>query len=76
MLTGLGILAATLVVAITSYLRQRLPYEVFFFAHHLVFAVFAITMAHTVDDKNRAGQSRSQTFKWFVASLAIYFTDR
>lgn len=76
MCTGYGILAALLVVGTTSYLRHRLPYEVFYVAHHLVFVMFALAIAHTIDDEARAGKERSQTFKWFAGSLALYFADR
>ena len=74
--TGYGILFSLIIVAVTSYLRNTIPYEIFYYVHHLVFAMFAITIAHTMDDKFRGGQERSQTFKWFSASLVLYFTDR
>ena len=74
--TGYGILFSLIIVAVTSYLRNTIPYEIFYYVHHLVFAMFAIAIAHTMDDKFRGGQERSQTFKWFSASLVLYFTDR
>jgi hypothetical protein len=74
--TGYGILAILLIIGATSYLRNVIPYEVFYVTHHLVFVMFFIAIAHTFDDKARAGQSRSQNFKWFTASLIWYLSDR
>jgi len=74
--TGYGIFATLLLVGATSYFRDRIPYEIFYVTHHLVFVMFAIAIAHTFDDKARGGQSRSQNFKWFTASLIWYLSDR
>jgi predicted ferric reductase len=76
MLTGYGIMALLLIVAITSFLRNRIKYETFYIVHHLVFTMFALAIAHTMDDAFRRGQVRSQNFKWFTASLVLYLTDR
>ena len=76
MSTGYGIIAALLIIAGTSYLRHTIPYEVFYVVHHIVFAMFAITIAHTLDVQFRRGLNRSQTFKWVTAPLILYFTDR
>jgi len=70
MCTGYGILACLLIVAGTSYFRHVIPYEVFYVVHHLVFVMYAITIAHTFDVQSRTNQAeRSQTFKWFSATV-------
>ncbi|KAJ1428590.1 hypothetical protein B484DRAFT_396704 [Ochromonadaceae sp. CCMP2298] len=74
--TGYGIIAGLLLLGGSSYLRHSMPYELFYALHHLVFVIFAVTIAHTLDANFRRGQVRSQTFKWFSASLVLYFTDR
>jgi len=77
MCTGYGILAAILILLGTSYFRNRMPYEVFYAVHHLVFVFYVITIVHTLDDKQRSGESqRSQTFKWFSSTLLYYLCDR
>jgi predicted ferric reductase len=76
MITGLTIMGCLLLVAVTSYLRNRIKYEIFYIIHHFVFIMFALAIAHTLDDAFRRGQVRSQNFKWFSASLVWYFTDR
>jgi predicted ferric reductase len=76
MATGLAILGLLLLVGFTSFFRNRIPYEVFYYVHHLVFAMFAISIAHTVDNVERTTGGRSQVFKWIVASLGIYLSDR
>ena len=76
MITGLTIMGCLLLVAVTSFLRNRIKYEYFYVVHHLVFVMFALAIAHTLDDAFRKGQVRSQNFKWFTASLLWYFTDR
>ena len=77
MCTGYGIIASILILLGTSYFRHRIPYEIFYGVHHLVFIMYAITIAHTLDDKQRTGESqRSQTFKWFSATLVYYMCDR
>lgn len=77
MITGYAILATLLVVIVTSYLRYHIPYEVFYIIHHIVFLMYAICIAHTLDVAQRSGESqRSQTFKWFSVSLLYYVCDR
>lgn len=76
MATGLAITGCLLLVAATSYARNRIKYEIFYYVHHFVFVMFALAIAHTLDDKARGGQARSQDFKWFTASLVWYVTDR
>lgn len=49
MCTGYGILATLLLVAVTSYKRDSIRYEVFYVVHHLVFVMFALAIAHTLD---------------------------
>lgn len=77
MCTGYGILGALLIVGFTSYFRYKIPYEVFYAIHHLVFAMYALTVAHTFDDVERAnGRQRAQTFRWFSLPLVYYLCDR
>ena len=77
MATGyLAITGCLILVVVTSYMRNRIKYEIFYYVHHFVFIMFALTIAHTLDDKFRRGQVRSQNFKWFSASLLWYLTDR
>jgi predicted ferric reductase len=76
MATGLAITGCLILVAVTSYMRNRIKYEIFYYVHHLVFVMFSLAIAHTLDDKFRRGQVRSQNFKWFSASLLWYLTDR
>lgn len=75
--TGLVTFAATSVVLITSYLRGRTTYELFYVAHFAVFLMFFFAAIHTVDIKVRTGKlERSQTLTWFGTSMALYLTDR
>lgn len=77
MMSGYLIVGLVVLVLISSYFRQKLPYEVFYVMHHLVFVLFLLTAAHTLDNKQRSGEKdRSQTFKWFTASLLYYLCDR
>mmetsp|Transcript_255 Transcript_255/g.620 ORF Transcript_255/g.620 Transcript_255/m.620 type:complete len:915 (+) Transcript_255:51-2795(+) len=77
MLTGYAIVLALVAVAVTSYLRYRLPYEVFYIVHHLVFIMYILAAAHTLDNLHRAGvKNRYQDFPWFTASIAYYLGDR
>jgi predicted ferric reductase len=66
-----------LIVAGTSFFRSRMPYEVFYIVHHLVFAMFIVSIVHTFDiDQRKALKDRSQTWTWFSFSLLYYITDR
>ena len=76
MITGYCIAGLLLIIGATSFFRHDMKYENFYVVHHLVFALFFVTAAHTFDDMNRQGQARSQTFKWFTASLVYYLSDR
>ena len=77
MCTGYGIIASLLLIGGTSYLRHVIPYQVFYVVHHLVFPMYAITIAHTFDILQRNGTThRSQTFKWFSAAVTYYVCDR
>ena len=77
MVTGYVILATLLIIGGTSYFRHVIPYEVFYAVHHLVFVMFCITIAHTLDVEQRKGRTeRSQTFRWFSATLLYYVCDR
>lgn len=70
MCTGYGIFASLLIIAGTSYFRHQIPYEVFYVIHHLVFVLYILTIAHTFDIQQRTNQAnRSQTFKWFSATM-------
>ena len=76
MITGYVIFGLLLMVFITSYFRNKIVYEAFYILHHLVFALFLVTAAHTLDEEHRHGKNRSQAFKWFTASLLYYICDR
>ena len=77
MITGYVIIGTLLFIAGSSYARDRIPYEIFYALHHVVFIMFAVTVAHTFDDVQRdTSKERSQTFKWFSASLLYYICDR
>jgi predicted ferric reductase len=77
MITGYVIFFVLLLVGGTSYLRHTIRYELFYAIHHVVFIMYAITVAHTMDVEQRTGaKDRSQTFKWFSLSLLYYLCDR
>ena len=77
MITGYCILAMLLTILGTSYFRHKIPYEVFYAVHHLVFIMYFVTILHTFDNLQREGvKKRSQTFKWFSSTLLFYFCDR
>lgn len=77
MITGYCILGTLLIIGLTSHFRHRIPYEIFYAVHHVVFLMYIITIAHTLDVEQRSGRSeRSQTFKWFSSTLLYYFCDR
>jgi predicted ferric reductase len=58
--TGYGLIAILLILFFTSFFRQKIPYEVFYAVHHLVFGMFGLTIAHTFDDKVRHIKNSSQ----------------
>lgn len=77
MVTGYSILGTLLIIGGTSYFRNKMPYELFYIIHHLVFVMYLITIIHTFDRVQRSGErDRSQTFKWFSAPLLYYIADR
>lgn len=77
MITGYIILGFVLLVGMTSYFRNKMPYEIFYGVHHIVFLLYIVTILHTFDVEQRNGRSeRSQTFKWFTSSLLYYVCDR
>lgn len=49
--TGYGIVGSLLLIGGTAFLRNTIPYEIFYLVHHVVFAMYAITIAHTMDDQ-------------------------
>jgi predicted ferric reductase len=77
MITGYVILVLLLIIGGTSYFRHTIRYELFYAIHHIVFIMYVITIAHTMDAEQRTGaKGRSQTFKWFSLSLLYYLCDR
>ncbi len=77
MITGYCILGTLLIIGGTSYFRHRIPYEIFYAMHHIVFLMYFLTIVHTLDIEQRSGRSkRSQTFEWFSSTLLYYFCDR
>ena len=77
MFTGYGLLAVLLLITGTSYFRHQIPYEVFYVTHHLVFLMYALSIAHTVDNYQRNHtKQRSQTFQWVSITLMYYVCDR
>lgn len=76
MATGYGILGTTIVVLFTAMFRGRIGYNLFFFSHLLVLVMYLLALLHTIDNEVRAGKVRSQSFRWFTASLLIYISDR
>lgn len=77
MITGYGIFGCLVLVGITSFFRYKIPYELFYLVHHMVFAMFILATAHTFDNVQRKGaRARSQTFKWYSATLLYYICDR
>lgn len=77
MSTGYAILGSLFIIGGTSFFRYKIPYEIFYVIHHLVFAMYLLSIIHTFDVVQRTGErSRNQTFKWFVMSLLYYVADR
>jgi predicted ferric reductase len=77
MITGYIILSFLLIIAGTSYFRHKIPYEMFYAIHHVIFLLYIIVVIHTFDQVQRSGKkSRSQTFKWFSSTLLYYVCDR
>jgi len=76
MITGYAMTALTLLVASTSMLRNRIPYEAFYYIHMLVFILYALIVLHTIDGVQRVQKRRHQTFAWVTLTLLYYFCDR
>jgi len=77
MSTGYAIIGLLLIIGGTSYARHWIPYEIFYAVHHVVFLMYAVTIAHTLDIEQRSGRAeRSQTFQWFSTTLLFYLCDR
>jgi hypothetical protein len=77
MCTGYAITGFVFMIGLTSYFRHRIPYEIFYAVHHLLFVLYIVTVAHTVDHMQRSNtRPRSQTFHWVSATLLYYLCDR
>ena len=63
--TGLVILAITVIVGVTSFFRAKINYDIFYRFHLLVLAMYVMATIHTFDDEFRertpVGKNRSQT---------------
>ncbi len=76
MITGYVMFVMFMAVGITSFLRFRIPYKVFYMFHHVVFIAYILTIMHTIDNVQRSQGGRSQAFKWFSSSILLYVCDR
>jgi len=77
MITGYCIFGFLLIIGFTSFLRDKIKYEIFYAIHHLVFILYITTIIHTFDVVQRTDErQRSQTFKWFSAIVLYYVCDR
>mmetsp|Transcript_19190 Transcript_19190/g.22188 ORF Transcript_19190/g.22188 Transcript_19190/m.22188 type:complete len:668 (-) Transcript_19190:147-2150(-) len=76
MITGYVIFVSFMTVAVTSFFRYRIKYRIFYVVHHVVFIAYILTILHTIDIVERKNGGRSQTFKWFSASILLYAADR
>ncbi|GFH55403.1 hypothetical protein CTEN210_11879 [Chaetoceros tenuissimus] len=76
MITGYVIFVAFMTVAVTSFFRYKIKYRIFYVIHHVVFVAYILVILHTIDIVERKNGERSQTFKWFSASILLYATDR
>jgi predicted ferric reductase len=77
MWTGYSIALLVLSIGVTSHYRHQIPYEIFYAVHHLSFVLYAVTIAHTFDIKQRNNiKQRSQTFQWVSATFLYYICDR
>jgi len=69
-------MALCVAIALTSYYRHRIPYEVFSAVHRLVLLLYLFTVLHTLDKVHRSGlEDRYQTYYWISASFLFYITD-
>lgn len=76
MITGYAIFITFMTVGITSFLRHKIKYRLFYIVHHVVFAAYILTIMHTIDVVERKQGGRSQAYKWFSASILLYICDR
>lgn len=76
MITGYVIFVAFMTVAVTSFFRYKIKYRIFYVIHHVVFIAYILVILHTIDIVERKNGGRSQTFKWFSASILLYAADR
>jgi ferredoxin-NADP reductase len=81
MATGLVLFGLCAIVLVSSYLRGRMKFEVFYSLHIVaVGAIYAGAMIHTLDDEfrkgSKVGANRSQSFRWITGSLAVFLADR
>jgi hypothetical protein len=76
MITGYVIFVAFMTVAVTSFFRYKIKYRIFYVIHHVVFIAYILVILHTIDVVERKNGGRSQTFKWFSASILLYAADR
>ncbi|GFH55317.1 hypothetical protein CTEN210_11793 [Chaetoceros tenuissimus] len=76
MITGYVIFVAFMTVAVTSFFRYKIKYRIFYVIHHVVFVAYILVILHTIDIVERKNGGRSQTFKWFSASILLYAADR
>lgn len=76
-ITGAVCLGVTIIIMVTSYCRNRTPFEVFYIFHMFVFVMFGFAIVHTFDDAARLkGKVRTQTIQWVGSSLLIYATSK
>ena len=72
-----GISVLILILGVTSYFRHQIPYEIFYGIHHLAFIIYILTIAHTIDNEQRAGaKARSQAFRWCSSTFLYFIFDR
>lgn len=50
--------------------------QVFYYVHHIVFAMYALSIAHTFDDVNRVTHARSQVRVQSQAMLGCHHAPR
>ena len=76
-ITGYFIFAMLIAIGVTSNLRYKINYRIFYVVHHVVFLMYILAIAHTMDVVQRTGKrERSQNFKWYSATLVFYVCDR
>mgnify|MGYP000624179010 CR=1 FL=1 len=63
MCTGYAITGFVFMIGLTSYFRHRIPYEIFYAVHHLLFVLYIVTVAHTFDNMERAASFLNHHYK-------------